>query len=101
MNPPQVLEERMTTEKANEVPKDQRSFMETLQQTGDLAVVDREVHWDMELGAISRRMTEMDGPAIWFRKIADYPGQSIFVNPVSTWRRAAVTLGLPPHARIP
>ena len=101
MNPPQVLEESMTAEKANEAPKDQRSFMETLQRSGDLAVVDREVHWDMELGAISRRMTEMDGPAIWFRKITDYPGQSIFVNPVSTWRRAAVTLGLPAHARIP
>src|SRR3990172_3340541 len=101
MNPPQVLEERMTAEKANEAPKDQRSFMETLQQTGDLATVDREVHWDLELGAISRRMTEMDGPAIWFRNITDYPGQSIFVNPISTWRRAAVTLGLPAHARIP
>jgi phenyl-phosphate phosphatase/carboxylase subunit alpha len=64
-------------------------------------IVEKEVHWDLELGAISRRMTEMDGPALVFKNITDYPGQSIFVNPISTWRRAAVTLGLPPHARIP
>jgi len=98
---PQAVAERVSAEASREGAKDLRSFLETLQRTGDLATVDREVHWDLELGAISRRMTEMDGPAIWFRNITDYPGQSIFVNPISTWRRAAVTLGLPAHARIP
>jgi 4-hydroxy-3-polyprenylbenzoate decarboxylase len=98
---PQAVAERVSAEASREGAKDLRSFLETLRKTGDLATVDREVHWDLELGAISRRMTEMDGPAIWFRNITDYPGQSIFVNPISTWRRAAVTLGLPAHARIP
>lgn len=104
----QAVEEQVATEslqesgrEARESDRDVRSFMETLEQTGDMITVDREVHWDMELGAISRRMTEMDGPAIWFRNITDYPNQSLFVNPISTWRRAAVTLGLPAHARIP
>ena len=97
----QVFDEKATASKASESPRDQRSFIETLQRTGDVVFVDKEMHWDLELRAISRRMTEMDGPAIVFRNITDYPGQSIFVDPISTWRRAAVTLGLPAHARIP
>ena len=97
----QVFEGKTAVSKATEAAKDQRSFVETLQRTGDVVFVDKEVHWDLELGAISRRLTEMDGPAVVFRNITDYPGQSIFVNPISTWRRAAVTLGLPPHVRIP
>ena len=85
---------------ATAAARDQRSFIEQLKQTGDVVIVDREVHWDLELGAISRRATESDGPAVLFTNITDYPGQSIFVNPISTWRRAALTLGLPVHAKI-
>lgn len=85
----------------SEVARDLRSFIELLGRTGDLAVVEREVHWDLELGAISRRTCELDGPAVWFRRITDYPGYSIFANPIATWRRAAIVLGLPPDAPIP
>ena len=84
-----------------EVAKDQRGFIEQLKKTGDVVVVEKQVDWDLELGAISRHATEIDGPAVLFNNIKDYSGQSIFVNPISTWRRAAVTLGLPAHARIP
>ena len=97
----QAIEEKKAAAGVREAPRDLRSFMETLQRTADMVIVDKEVHWDLELGAISRRVTEMDGPALLFQNITDYPGQSLFVNPISTWRRAAVTLGLPPHARIP
>ena len=83
-----------------EVAKDQRGFIEQLKRTGDVVVVDKEVTWDLELGAISRHATEIDGPAVLFKNITDYPGQSIFVNPISTWLRAAVTLGLPAHVKI-
>ncbi|HWP83582.1 MAG TPA: UbiD family decarboxylase [Terriglobia bacterium] len=83
------------------IARDQREFIEICKRTGDVVVVDKQVDWDLELGAISRRATEMDGPAVVFTNIKDYPGQSIFANPISTWRRAAITLGLPPHARVP
>ena len=97
-----VTEKPISTEKGSgETARDQRSFVELCKKTGDAVVVEKEVHWDMELGAISRRATEMDGPAVVFNNITDYPGQSIFVNPISTWRRAAITLGLPAHAKIP
>src|SRR3970040_680389 len=97
-------EEEMATtieRPSTEVARDQRSFIEQCLRTGDVVIVDKQVDWDLELGAISRRATEMDGPAVVFNNIKDYPGQSIFVNPISTCRRAAITLGLPPHARIP
>src|SRR3972149_5254580 len=70
----QVFEGKTTGAKATEAAKDQRSFIETLQRTGDVVFVDKEVHWDLELGAISRRLTEMDGPAGVFRTITDPPG---------------------------
>jgi len=85
----------------SDVPVDVREFIQKLQETGDVAVVDREVTWDLELGAIGRRLAEADGPAVWFRQIQDYPGHSIFANPIATWRRAAVALGLAPDVPIP
>lgn len=83
------------------VTRTQREFIDVCKKTGDVVIVDKQVDWDLELGAISRRATEIDGPAVVFNNIKDYPGQSIFVNPISTWRRAAITLGLRPDAKVP
>ena len=97
-------EEEMATtleQPATGTARDQREFVETCRKTGDVVVVEKQVDWDLELGAISRRATEIDGPAVLFKNIKDYSGQSMFVNPISTWRRAAITLGLRPEARIP
>ncbi|MBI2818374.1 MAG: hypothetical protein HYX73_00200, partial [Acidobacteria bacterium] len=51
----QAVEETVSVQ-AGQSDKDQRSFIETLRGTGDVVFVDKEVHWDLELGAISRRM---------------------------------------------
>lgn len=96
-----IKEQASAPQARGEFAKDVRSFIELLQRTGDAVVVDKEVRWDLQLGAISRRAVEIDGPAILFRNIRDYPGQGMFVDPIATWRRAAITLGLPPNARIP
>lgn len=82
-------------------PSDVREFLEVLKEAGDLTVVEREVDWDLELGAISRRACELDGPAVWFRSVKDYPGHSVVANPIATWRRAALALGLPASTPIP
>ncbi len=74
---------------------DNRSFMTALAASGDLREVEPEVDWDLELGAVSRRAAEQDGPALWFRNVKDYPDQSVFANPLATWRRIAVALGRP------
>ncbi|MDE3077663.1 MAG: UbiD family decarboxylase, partial [Chloroflexota bacterium] len=39
-------------------------------------------------------------PALWFKNVKDYPGQSVFANPLSTWRRTAIALGLPADAHV-
>jgi phenyl-phosphate phosphatase/carboxylase subunit alpha len=80
---------------------DLRDFISTLDRLGELARIKREVDWDMELGAISRRNFEQSGPAILFEKIKDYPsGYAILNGPVATWRRVAIAMGLPPDTPI-
>ena len=54
---------------------DLREFITALERSGDLVRINKEVDWDMEVGAISRRNFEQSGPAILFEKIKDYaPG---------------------------
>ena len=43
--------------------KDNREFIDILKKTGDVVLVKKEVDWDMEAGAISRRACELSGPA--------------------------------------
>jgi 4-hydroxy-3-polyprenylbenzoate decarboxylase len=81
--------------------KDTRDFMNALRASGDLHEIENEVHWDLELGAISRLACEKDGPALWFKRITDYPQEmSAFVNPMATWRRVAVAFGLSPDSSL-
>jgi 4-hydroxy-3-polyprenylbenzoate decarboxylase len=80
--------------------EDTRTFMAALQASGDMREIEAEVDWDLEVGAISRRVAEQEGPAIWFKTIKDYPGQSLFANPLATWRRIAIALGLSPNVHI-
>ena len=42
--------------------KDNRAYIEALLKTGDAVVVNEEVDWDLEMGAIVRRMCEKKGP---------------------------------------
>lgn len=79
---------------------DTRAFIDKLRSTGDLVRVTEIVDWDLELGAIGRLACEKDGPAILFERIADYPGEVVFVNPLATWRRVALAFGLPATASV-
>ncbi len=90
----------MSFEMPNTAFPDTRTFIDALRASGDAVTIDAEVDWDLELGAISRRACERDGPAVWFRAVKDYPGQSVFANPLATWRRVAVALGLDPDAHV-
>ena len=42
---------------------DLREFITALDKSGDLVRIKKEVDWDMEVGAISRRNFEQSGPA--------------------------------------
>ncbi len=74
-----------------------REFIHALEESGDLVRISREIDWDLEAGAIARRVSEMRKPAPFFEKIKDYPeGYRIFGEPLGTYRRLAIALGLPP-----
>lgn len=79
---------------------DTRSFLDALLASGDAVSIDAEVDWDLELGAIARRACERDAPAPHFRTVKDYPGQSVLADPLATWRRIAIALGLDPDAHV-
>ena len=75
--------------------KDYREFVRELEKSEDLVRVKKEVDWDLEIGAITRRACELQAPAPLFENIKDYPGWRILGNPMATWRRTAVAVGLP------
>jgi UbiD family decarboxylase len=81
--------------------QDHRDFIETLKKTGDVIDVGKEVDWDLEAGAISRKMYDMGGPSICFRKVKDYPESfTLYNGSQGTWRRVAMSLGLPPETPV-
>ncbi|WP_040807930.1 UbiD family decarboxylase [Nocardia concava] len=83
-----------------------RDYIEALREIGELVEVEREVDWNLEMGAISRRIYETGSPAALFTSITDTaPGFRALTAPVGTSRipgqhlsRLALTLGLDPHA---
>lgn len=79
---------------------DNREYIEALRKTGDLVDVEQEVDWDLELGAIVRRVCEKKGPSPYFHKIKDYPGFQALGAPIATWRRLAIVLGLEPDVSV-
>ncbi len=79
-------------------PKDLRAFLTAIEASRDLITVDQEVDWDLELCALGRLGCERDAPAMLFRNIKDYGTEwPVCVNPIATWRRLAVALGLAPE----
>ncbi len=81
--------------------KDLREFISKLDETGDLVTVKKEVDWDLEAAAISRRVYEMSGPALLFENIRDYPpGYRLFGGSLGTFRRVAIAFGLDPETPV-
>src|SRR4030066_2348712 len=81
--------------------KDHRDFFEVLERESELARVKKEVDWDGEAGAISRKTFEKEGPALLFEKIKDYPeGYRISNGTTGTWRRVALSMMLPKNTPV-
>ena len=76
--------------------KTTEAFIEASCKTGDAVVVNEEVDWDLEMGAIVRRICEKKGPRPISRSIKDYPGFEALGAPIATYRRLAIALGLEP-----
>lgn len=81
---------------------DLRGWIEALERAGELRRIDAEVDWNIELGTIMRlAQGPGTGPALFFNNIKDYNGpasrcRSLFGLGLSSYRRVAMMLGLPP-----
>jgi len=79
---------------------DLREFIKILEDNGELLRVKEETHWQEEIGAVSRRLCDLESegqpqPALLFENITDYPGGTFFCNSLSSYRRYSLALGFP------
>ncbi len=73
---------------------DLRSFIERLDEEGELARIKVEVDWKHEIGAIGHKVfTPPVGPALLFEKVKGY-NTPVFTGGLLTVRRIAIALGL-------
>lgn len=65
-------------------PADLRATLDMLRAHGELADVTGEVHWDRELGALTREMLYRKGPALLYRNITGYNGPDARCSQLAT-----------------
>jgi 4-hydroxy-3-polyprenylbenzoate decarboxylase len=81
---------------------DLRGFIEALRAQGELAEIEAEVDWNIELGTVMRlAQGQGTGKALIFNNIKDYNAPTsrcrrIFGSALNNYRRIAMMLGLPP-----
>jgi len=82
---------------------DIRTFVDALREAGELVEIDREVDWNLEMGAIARRCYETGAPAPLFNNVKDAASgfraisapMSESNRPGQRFARIALSLGLP------
>lgn len=88
--------------------KDLREYIVELEKEGEVQPIEKEVDWDLELGAIIRRSYDLKAPAPFFQKIRGYPtGYRVLGAPLGTsakpgrlHARLAITLGMKPDSSL-
>lgn len=80
---------------------DNRQYLDELAKNGDMVRVEQEVDWDLEAGAIVRRVCETGSPVPLFENIKGYPGFRMSGALLSSYNRLAVALGLDFNTPIP
>ncbi|MDS0300540.1 UbiD family decarboxylase [Halogeometricum sp. S1BR25-6] len=82
-----------------------RSYLDALDDRGDLVRVTEELSWDLEASAVAMRAGDRDGPIPLFEHVrgSDVPGARLVGDPYRgsqrrPWDRIATALGLPADA---
>ncbi|QDP97181.1 UbiD family decarboxylase [Microlunatus elymi] len=86
--------------------RDLREFVAELDKIGEIQHIEREVDWNLELGAVARRSYELRAPAPLFENISGIgDGFRVLAAPGGlssqaglAYARIAIALGLPPDA---
>lgn len=82
--------------------KDMRTFIEKLEEEGELKRITAEVDWDLEIGAITRKVYSSLGPALLFENIKDHKDTictRLFTGGLATKDRIAMMMDLPRSIR--
>lgn len=96
----------MTNPNGGPATADLRSALADLRTHGELTTVSREVHWNRELGTVSRVALGKGAPALLFDNITGYNtasarGGKVTTNLLAGHRRIAILLGLDPDTPYP
>lgn len=76
--------------------RDLREFVDAAEALGEVKRLEG-AHWDLEIGCITEMVAEQEGPLLLFDAVPGYPeGFRIVSNFISTPRRFALALGIPP-----
>ena len=78
--------------------RDQREYIDLLERLGEVKRIRAEVDWDLEIGAITRKVCNQRGPALLFENINGYRHtlcRRLFTNGLGTKARVNLALGLP------
>jgi UbiD family decarboxylase len=82
-----------------------RDYIIALAAIGEVVEIDREVEWNLEIGAVIRRSYETRAPAPLFNRVAGAPGFRVLGAPAGlsgqagiSMARVALSVGLPPSA---
>ena len=86
----------MTTEQKRVAYTDMRDFIRLLDEKGLVHHVAAEVDPVHELGAVTARSLERQGPAIIFDNVKGYPDKPVVVNLLSTIEQVALAFGTEP-----
>jgi 4-hydroxy-3-polyprenylbenzoate decarboxylase len=78
-----------------------RGFIDELFSYNEAVIISEQVDADLEIGAITRRTFDIQGPALLFQNIKGYPtNYRFFTGMVSTYRRYSIALGLDPSTSL-
>ncbi len=88
--------------------RDIREFIQALEKKGEVVRIEKEVDWNLEMGAITRRSHEIGAPAPWAQKIRGYPegytilggqmGGSYVKGKKMPWRRLSIGMEMDPDS---
>lgn len=93
---------------ADHTTEDLRSALDKLRAAGELAEVRGEVHWDRELGTVTREVLRRKGPALLFSNITGYSQPDarcgrLATSMLASYRRMALLIGFdeqPEHRQL-
>ncbi|MDR7598273.1 MAG: UbiD family decarboxylase, partial [Armatimonadota bacterium] len=79
---------------------DLRWFVRQVEEVGDLARIQAEVDWDLELAHVAKLSEERGGPLLLFERVKGYEGRPVLASLFTTVKRMAIALGAPDRISI-